>query len=331
MKRKIFVITLTTLLAFNVFSCCLYADDNYEEYDEEYDDLSADLVYDEYGEPYAFIHDGQVIEFGLNYAGWEAMGYTYGATENNWSVSKDGKILEGYLPKVAEKNGDRYKVVIPEKVGEITVVGLAGEWLRVPEKLKYDLDKVDIYIPASLTQFDENCFYYSYVGLDEKPNYYVSRGSAAESAIKRSDENSSISYIDSAPTSVVSSDASSNVSSAPAGQLSITFNGKPVESDAQPVIENGRTLVPLRVIFELLGAEVEWNEKTRVVTAQKQGVIIDLTIDSDKAYINGKEVTIDVPAKIINNRTYVPVRFVSESMGASVNWDNDTKTVIIEG
>ncbi|MFZ5590550.1 MAG: stalk domain-containing protein [Bacillota bacterium] len=119
---------------------------------------------------------------------------------------------------------------------------------------------------------------------------------------------------------------------APADQKSpvVKFAGQEMKFDVPPVIENGRTLVPLRAIFEALGAKVEWEEATQTVTATKDDLKIMLTIGSNKANKNGQEVLLDVPAKKVNNRTLVPLRFVSEALGAKVGWDAATFTVSIE-
>jgi len=111
--------------------------------------------------------------------------------------------------------------------------------------------------------------------------------------------------------------------------ISVLYDGKRIGFDQLPVIENGRTLVPLRAIFEKIGAEVEWNGETRTVTASKDGTVISLTIDSTTAAKNGETVTLDVPAKIINGRTLVPVRFVSDCFGVGVEWNKNIQSVIL--
>ncbi|WP_202916137.1 stalk domain-containing protein [Paenibacillus mesophilus] len=100
--------------------------------------------------------------------------------------------------------------------------------------------------------------------------------------------------------------------------------------DQSPVNVDGRTMVPLRAIFEALGAKVEWDGATQTVTATKDDINISLTINSNEALVNGKKVTLDVPAQLINEKTMVPVRFVSEALGADVQWDNYSRSVIIK-
>ncbi len=101
----------------------------------------------------------------------------------------------------------------------------------------------------------------------------------------------------------------------------VFYNNEKILFDQIPVIENGRTLVPLRAIFETFGAEVQWDGATNTVTAVKDGTEVKLTIDSTTAYKNGEAITLDVPAKVINGRTLVPVRFVSDCFDVQVGWD----------
>ncbi len=110
---------------------------------------------------------------------------------------------------------------------------------------------------------------------------------------------------------------------------SIFVNGIYQMSDQPLVIIKGRTLVHVRGVFKDLGADVSWDQKTRAVIIKKDTDIIKLFVDSNKAYKNGKLLPIDVSAKIINGRTMIPLRFISESIGATVKWDNETKNVFI--
>ena len=112
-------------------------------------------------------------------------------------------------------------------------------------------------------------------------------------------------------------------------EISVKVDGGKVYFDQLPQIVNDRTLVPLRAIFEALGAEVNWNAQTRTVTATKGETQISLTIDSDQLYVNGTAKTIDVAAAIINDRTMVPVRAISEALSCNVEWKPDTRTVEI--
>lgn len=111
--------------------------------------------------------------------------------------------------------------------------------------------------------------------------------------------------------------------------IKVSINGKLVEFDVPPTIINGRTLVPVRAIFEQFGLKVDWDNETRTVIGKKDGLEIKLPVDNKKAQKNGEEIELDVPATIINGRTLVPVRFIAESLGAKVDWDGESKTVII--
>ena len=105
------------------------------------------------------------------------------------------------------------------------------------------------------------------------------------------------------------------------------------EVTLQGEISGGRFLVPMRSIFEVLGASVDWNGETKTVTAKKGNISIMLSIDDKKALVNDEPLELDVPATIINGRTFVPTRFVSESLGASVSWDGEKRlaTISLEG
>ena len=87
----------------------------------------------------------------------------------------------------------------------------------------------------------------------------------------------------------------------------------------------------MRAIFEAMGATVRWNNDTKTVFSQRDDIAIILTLNSNTAFVNGGEVYLSVSGKLIDGVTMVPLRFVSESMGAEVNWDNSTKTITING
>lgn len=103
-------------------------------------------------------------------------------------------------------------------------------------------------------------------------------------------------------------------------KLAVLVDGRKVKfSGGEPFMENNRVQVPLRGIGETLGAKVGYSGKT--VTYIKGEKSISLTLGSKVAEVDGKKVTMDTPAKAINGRTYVPLRFVSENLGESVSWD----------
>ncbi len=111
--------------------------------------------------------------------------------------------------------------------------------------------------------------------------------------------------------------------------VKVLLNGKEVEFDVHPQIINDRTMVPMRAIFEELGATVEWDGETQTVTSVKDETVINLTIGVPAIIIDGVEKALDVAPVIIDGRTLVPVRAVSEAFKLSVDWDGEIKTVII--
>ncbi|MEB3100863.1 stalk domain-containing protein [Ferviditalea candida] len=106
-------------------------------------------------------------------------------------------------------------------------------------------------------------------------------------------------------------------------------NGEEPQFDVPPVIKDGRTLVPFRAISKALHADVTWDAQEKSVTVTKEGITVKLIIGSKTAYVNGQEVQLDVPAQTLDNRTVVPIAFVSQAFDAVVKWIAETKTVVI--
>ncbi|MCL2059325.1 MAG: copper amine oxidase N-terminal domain-containing protein [Oscillospiraceae bacterium] len=117
---------------------------------------------------------------------------------------------------------------------------------------------------------------------------------------------------------------------APVSEIIVLIDGVALSFDQPPIIENGRTLVPLRAIFEALGAQVGWQPLTETVTAVKDDITIIMRIGDDYFLKNGVRIQLDVPAKIVNGRTLVPARAVAEGLGADVGWIDSTQTVTIK-
>jgi len=113
--------------------------------------------------------------------------------------------------------------------------------------------------------------------------------------------------------------------------LRVVVNGDKVDfPDAQPFIdENGRTQVPVRFVSEALGAEVGWNGEAKEVTVELNSRKVVLTIDKKDYKINNQSYQMDTVALLLESRTFVPIRFVSEALGAEVGWDEKVKTVYI--
>lgn len=111
--------------------------------------------------------------------------------------------------------------------------------------------------------------------------------------------------------------------------ISVYLQGEKLSFDVEPVIQNDRVLVPMRAIFEKLGAKVSWDEATKTAFGEKEDLSVALTIYSEDAVANGKTIKLDSVPIIRNNRTLVPLRFISESLGAHVDWNGNTRSVII--
>ncbi len=111
--------------------------------------------------------------------------------------------------------------------------------------------------------------------------------------------------------------------------ITVLLDGEKIKFDQIPVAEAGRTLVPLRAIFDALGAEVGWDGNTQTVTAKKGDTEISLTLGNTTATKNGEAIILDVPAKAISGRTLVPVRFVADCFGVDADWNGAMQQVIL--
>ena len=117
--------------------------------------------------------------------------------------------------------------------------------------------------------------------------------------------------------------------------VTVTLNGKPIEFDVPAQIINDRTMVPMRKIFESLGATVDWVEEQQGIIAIKDSTIIIMKIDAPMMQVANvetneqKQIELDVPPQIVDSRTLVPVRAISESLGVAVDWVAETGTVVL--
>lgn len=109
----------------------------------------------------------------------------------------------------------------------------------------------------------------------------------------------------------------------------VLLNGNYMTFSQPPINNSGRILVPMRGIFEALGAKVDWDDKLRLVTGTFDEKIIRLTVGESVATVDGSEVKLEVPAVIENGSTLVPLYFITESLDAQVKWDANTNTAII--
>lgn len=111
--------------------------------------------------------------------------------------------------------------------------------------------------------------------------------------------------------------------------IDLNINNTTIACSQEPIIQNGTTLVPLRVISENLGAEVKWDKSTKTVTVIKEDKTIVLTIGSKTATVNGEFIMLAQAPKVINNTTMLPIRFVSEQLACNVLWNSPTQTVYV--
>lgn len=109
----------------------------------------------------------------------------------------------------------------------------------------------------------------------------------------------------------------------------VVLDNRLLKLDRLPVIQDGSTLVPFRALLEQLGAVVQWIPESRSIIASKETMRIELVLDSHTAIINGSPVQLDVPAQLLDESTYVPARVVAEALGGSVDWDAESRLVMI--
>ncbi|AST58611.1 copper amine oxidase [Thermoanaerobacterium thermosaccharolyticum] len=110
----------------------------------------------------------------------------------------------------------------------------------------------------------------------------------------------------------------------------VRTKGREVKFDVSPVIKSGTMLIPVRAVVESLDADVNWDAATNTVTITKGDTTIVFDLNSSKVYVNGSEVTLSMPAMEISNRTFVPIRFIAETLGVNINYDDKTGNVDID-
>ena len=111
--------------------------------------------------------------------------------------------------------------------------------------------------------------------------------------------------------------------------ITVILNGKQLEFDVKPTLINDRTMVPMRVIFEALGAKVDWDGTTQTAIGVTKNTTIKITIGKDYLLKNDNIVVLDSPAVVISDRTLVPVRAIAESLDCKVEWYGETQVVEI--
>ena len=196
-----------------------------------------------------------------------------------------------------------------------------GDWFVV-----YELDDRDLYMDK-LYLSNDNIYFVPIELPDEVSNTHVRRFSSAYEA-----ENNIIISFDPDYLKVPTKDIYSEITQIEEAPY-VKLNDKILGFSQPPVMESDRILVPMRFLFEQMGANVDWNNDTQSAIATigeaGQEKIVEFSIDNTTAFVNGKPETTDVPARLINDQTFVPLRFLSENLGYNVEWDDDARTAVI--
>lgn len=119
-----------------------------------------------------------------------------------------------------------------------------------------------------------------------------------------------------------------NIETAPL--ISVSLNDNQLDFDVPPMTENNRVFVPMRKIFETLGATVDWNGDTQSATAVKDDNLIIIQIDNPIMQKNNETIELDAPPRVVDGRTLVPIRAIAEGLGADVQWIEQTQSVVIQ-
>lgn len=122
---------------------------------------------------------------------------------------------------------------------------------------------------------------------------------------------------------------SSSLTAFAENDVTVSLNGKTLDFEVAPQIVEDVTMVPLRAIFEELGASVFWNDDDKSILGVKDNVIVMLQIGNNKLFINNSNVELETPPIIVSDRTLVPLRAIAESFDCTVDWNDSTKAVII--
>lgn len=186
----------------------------------------------------------------------------------------------------------------------------------------------EIYIPKNVTQIGEEVF----AGCSELTDVYYDGTKDDWDKIKILEENepliNAVIHYNDEESKLLNSDADNEIAMMIGKKIMNVF-GETRSNDVAPIVKNDRTMLPARFVAESLGARVAWDGVNHKVTITKDDTVIVLTIGSDEALVNGETIILDSPAFVENDRTYTPIRFIAEKLGAAVDWNQDTKEVII--
>ena len=114
-------------------------------------------------------------------------------------------------------------------------------------------------------------------------------------------------------------------------KITVKLNDKEISFSVMPEITNGRAMVPMRELFEKLGATVDWNGDTQTVSAKRGAQSVNLSIGSDTAVVNGRKTALDASPYIKDGRTMIPLRLASEALGINVGWDGNQRLIVMKG
>jgi len=194
---------------------------------------------------------------------------------------------------------------------------------------KYVITVTDYFTSFDIPIIDTDTQYTGYITVGNNatltPSLTVTGSSFAYIPANYADQNTPTVPITPAPLSIIELQIGNPV---------FKLNNQAMLLDSPPVIKNDRTLLPIRAVVEAMGGQVNWNAEEKRVDIEYRGKTVTLWIGKNTAKVNGKEVMIDpsnpnVVPEIINGRTMLPLRFVAESLGCQVEWDDKTKTITI--
>lgn len=273
-------------------------------------------------------------------------GYTYGWTPANTGNARDYSLLEPD-PKLATLNqfgsGIKWEIALPNGKYEVTVS--IGD-IKYPDEIK---GKLLLYVEdVVLFQNEQVNGKWQHV----KPNGQTYATNTVQVEVKdgrltldpkdTATKNIKINYIEIKPLDVAGPIGNQPVPSTQPGAgsnpnvnidqskpIKLLIEGKEVQADVPPVMVDNRVMVPIRVIAESLGADVNWNEEKNAVLINSMPGQTGPRESTIKLVVNGLVIKPDVAPVLLNGRTMVPVRWVSEALGLNVQWDQNSYTVIV--
>ena len=235
---------------------------------------------------------------------------------NDYRLSANTELLDEYIlatqnPRFIQDKYDANTTFCYRKIGYGTTVGKVFPVSCYAHKHNTEIESVTYFIDGKYEGMSTEIPYTTYIDAGEYS------GNHQLKAIVKFKDGDTVSTEQSIIISGIDRD------------ITVVIDEEEVEFDQKPVIVEGRTMLPMRKIFEELGATVTWNGKTRTVIGEKGDRIVKITIDSNIMYINDKKVILDVAPLILKSSTLVPVRAVAEGLGCDVEWHDKSSLVEI--